>query len=247
MTRKKSKNLGHVVILGLGPSVNAYVDICKALGGRRKFCDEVWGINALGDVIQCDRIFHMDDVRIQEIRAQERPESNIAAMLQWLKTTTTPVITSRAHPDYPSLVEYPLEAVINHLTYDYFNSTAAYAVAYAIHLGVKKITLFGCDYTYPNAHDAEKGRGCVEFWLGQAAARGIAIGLPKTTSLMDALSSRQDRLYGYDTRRVAFNQDDAGRITVEFEEMEELPTAEEIEVRYDHSIHPNQLVTGGRP
>jgi hypothetical protein len=49
--------------------------------------------------------------------------------------------------------------VINSCGIAYFNNTAAYAVAYAVHIGVKKITLFGCDYTYPNAHDAEKGRG----------------------------------------------------------------------------------------
>lgn len=234
----------HVVILGLGPSVGAYLDIVKRLGGRQAFCDQVWGINALGDVLQCDIIFHMDDVRIQEIRAAAQPESNIAVMLRWLKTTSTPVVTSRTHVDYPALVEFPLEDVINHLTYDYFNSTAAYAVAYAIHIGVEKITLFGCDYTYPNAHDAEKGRGCVEFWLGQAAARGIQLSLPKTTTLMDAIYGRQDRLYGYDTQTVTFNADESGYVTVEFAEVEVLPTAEDIEARYDHSAHPNALVSG---
>jgi hypothetical protein len=246
MSRKQTMQAApkHVVILGLGPSVSAYLDVIKRLGGRRSFCDEVWGINALGDVLRCDKIFHMDDVRIQEVRAEANPESNIAAMLRWLKTTDTPVITSRTHPDYPALVEFPLEDVVNHLTFDYFNSTAAYAVAYAIHIGVDKITLFGCDYTYPNAHDAEKGRGCVEFWLGQAAARGIQIALPKTTTLMDAIYGRQDRLYGYDTRAVEFERDGDGRVRVVYTEVEDLPTADEIEARYDHSAHPNALVSG---
>jgi len=126
--------------------------------------------------------------------------------------------------------------------FDYFNSTAAYAVAYAIYLGVEKISLFGCDYTYPNAHDAEKGRACVEFWLGYAAAKGIKIGLPKGTTLMDALYSRQERLYGYDTRTVEIITDNPGRLRVEFSEVEHLPTADEIEHRYDHSRHPNVLV-----
>lgn len=241
---EKRQQPHHIVILGLGPSVGAYLDIIKRLGGRQAFCDQVWGINALGDVLHCDLIFHMDDVRIQEIRAAANPESNIAHMLRWLRTTTTPVMTSRSHPDYSALVEFPLEDVINDLTYDYFNSTAAYAVAYAIHIGVEKITLFGCDYTYPNAHDAEKGRGCVEFWLGQAAARGIQISLPKTTTLMDAIYGRQDRLYGYDTRAVTFTTDPDGHVSVHYQEIETLPTAEEIEARYDHSAHPNALVTG---
>ena len=192
----------HIAILGLGPSVDQYLDVVKRQGGRSKFCDEVWAINALGNVFDCDLVFHMDDVRIQEIRAAAAPASNIAAMLRWIKTSKVPVVTSRAHPDYPALVEFPLEDVLNDLGHDYFNSTAAYAVAFAIHIGATEVSLFGMDFTYPNAHDAEKGRACVEFWLGVAVARGIKISLPKTTTLMDACYPKSARLYGYDTRRV---------------------------------------------
>lgn len=231
----------HVTILGLGPSLERYVDIAKRLGGKHAYCDEVWGINAVGGVIQCDLIFHMDDVRIQEKRAQSKPESNIARMLEWMRETSVPIITSRKHEDYPSLVEFPLEDAMNTLKHDYFNSTAAYAVAFAIMMGVGRISLFGCDYTYPNAHDAEKGRACVEFWLGIASERGIKITLPKSTSLMDAISTTQERLYGYDTLNIEIKEDD-GKLRVEATEREEMPTADEIEDRYDHSVHPNALV-----
>lgn len=234
----------HIAILGLGPSLEEYVNITKRLGGKHAYCDEVWGINAVSGTILCDRVFHMDDVRIQERRAQALPESNIARMLEWLRVHPGPIVTSRAHPDYPGLVEFPLEDVINNLGHDYFNSTAAYAVAYAIHLGVKRISLFGCDYTYPNAHDAEKGRACVEFWLGVARARGINLTIAKTSSLMDALYSRQERLYGYDTLAIDLKVDDTGRARISFTERDEIPTAEEIEARYDHSAHPNALVKG---
>ena len=234
----------HIAILGLGPSLEEYVNIAKRLGGKHVYCDEVWGINAVAGVIMCDRVFHMDDVRIQERRAAALPESNIARMLEWLRVHPGPIVTSRAHPDYPGLVEFPLEDVINNLGHDYFNSTAAYAVAYAIHLGVKRISLFGCDYTYPNAHDAEKGRACVEFWLGVARARGINLTIAKTSSLMDALYSRQDRLYGYDTLAVDLQVDDTGRARINFTERDDIPLAEEIEARYDHSAHPNALVKG---
>jgi hypothetical protein len=225
----------HVAILGLGPSIDQYLEITKRLGGRSRFCDEVWAINALGNVFDCDLVFHMDDVRIQEIRAQAAPASNIAAMLHWLKTSVVPVVTSRAHPDYPALQEFPLEDVLNTLGHDYFNNTAAYAVAFAIYTGATKISLFGMDYTYPNAHDAEKGRACVEFWLGQAHARGILINLPKTTSLMDSMYPRAARLYGYDTVDIAFQSQADGRLNLQFTEKTELPTAEQIEKNYDHS------------
>ncbi len=232
----------HVAILGLGPSVRQFLELAKRFGGRRAFCDEVWGINALGDVFACDRVFHMDDVRIQEIRAAAKPDSNIAQMLKWLKTHPGPIVTSRAHPDYPGLVEFPLGDVLTDCPLGYFNSTAAYAVAYALHVGATKITCFGMDFTYPDAHDAEKGRACVEFWLGVAAERGVELAMPKTTTLMDAMNSQAQRFYGYDTQELAFECGDDDRITVTRTERAELPTAEQIEQSYDHSRHPNQLV-----
>jgi hypothetical protein len=237
----------HVVIIGLGPSAEAYMDLTKRLGARAKLCDEVWAINALGDVLACDRIFHMDDVRIQEIRAAPAPDSNIAGMLGWMRKHPGPIYTSRKHADYPGLVAFPLEAVINSCGIAYFNNTAAYAVAYAVHIGVKQITCFGCDYTYPNAHDAEKGRACTEFHLGIAKARGIKIGLPDKTSLMDAISTQQERCYGYDTLDLEFSGGGAEPVTVAFTPHERLPTAAQIEARYDHSKHPSPLVKEPTP
>lgn len=231
----------HVAILGLGPSVRQFLEITKRWGGRRAYCDEVWGINALGDVFACDRIFHMDDVRIQQIRATARPDSNIAHMLEWMKTHPGPIITSRAHPDFPGLVEFPLADVLTQFPMGYFNSTAAYAVAYALHIGAKKISCFGMDFTYEDSHDAEKGRGCVEFWLGHAAALGVELALPKTTSLMDACNSQGQRFYGFDTVDLDIKRGDGG-VTITRTERTSLPTAEEIEAAYDHKRHPNPLI-----
>lgn len=221
-----------VAILGLGFSLSDFAEQTKRAGGRSKLFDQVWSINALGDVFASDLVFHMDDVRVQEIRAKAKPESNIAAMLEWIKTSKVPVMTSRLHPDYPALVEFPLEDVLNNLGHDYFNNTGAYAVAYAIHIGATQISCFGMDYTYPNRHDAEKGRACVEFWLGEAHARNIDIKLPKATTLMD--SNCESRLYGYDTLHVALDVNDEGMVKVGFTEVETLPTAEQIEANYDH-------------
>lgn len=234
----------HVAILGLGPSLESYVDIAKRLGGKHAYCDEVWGINAVAGVVMCDRVFHMDDVRIQEARARAQPASNIARMLEWLRLHPGPVITSRAHPEYPGLVEFPLEDVINEMKHAYFNSTAAYAIAYAIHLGVKKISVFGMDFTYPNQHQAEKGRACVEFWLGMATERGIKVVIPKSSTLMDAMHSQEERLYGYDTLDLTLRFDGT-RTCVDRVPRESPPSAEEIEARYDHSTHPNALVSRG--
>lgn len=232
----------HVALLGLGPSIDQYLDVVKRLGGKHAFADETWGINAVGGVLLCDRIFHMDDVRVQEARSKARPESNIARMMEWLKFHPGPILTSRAHPDYPGLVEFPLQDVLRWSKHAYFNSTAAYAIAYAIHIGVKRLSIFGCDYTYPNAHQAEKGRACVEFWLGLATARGMTIAIAQRSTLMDALHTQQERLYGYDTVDVTLRTDAQGQPAVDFVPMDDAIDAEEVESRYDHSRHPNPLV-----
>lgn len=234
----------HVAILGLGPSLDQYLDVCKRLGGKHAFCDETWGINALGAVLYCDRVFHMDDIRVQESRADAQPASNIARMVEWLRHHPGPVITSRAHPEYPGLVEFPLQDVLQKFEVGYFNSTAAYSIAYAMHIGVKRVSLFGMDFTYPNQHDAEKGRGCVEFWIGMAMARGIKVAVSQRSSLLDAVASQAERFYGYDTVDVVLSTDD-GRAKVEYID-KVAPSADEIEERYDHSRHPNLLVESER-
>lgn len=227
---------GRVAILGYGPSLDDYVLAARQLGARRRVADEVWAVNALADVVHVDRIFHMDDVRIQQVRADAAPASNIAAMLAWMRTHPGPIYTSRTHPDYPGLVEYPLAEVLDDLGEPYFNSTLAYAVAYAIHIGVDSIMLFGADFTYANSHQAEKGRACVEFWLGVAMARGLEVQVAARSSLMDMAEARP--LYGFGalgSRDAIVGRGEDGRVSVTFAERASLPTAAQIEAAYDHS------------
>lgn len=223
-----------VAILGLGPTMEAYVDVAKRMGARAGLVDEVWGINAAIDVINCDRGFHMDDVRVQEARAAAKPDSNIAAMLPWLRKHPGPIYTSVPHPEYPGMVAFPLEEVLNGLGgVAYFNSTAAYAVAYAVHIGVKQLYLFGCDFSFADSHQAEKGRACVEYYIGIGKARGMDIGLPAGTSLMDGCATVQDRIYGYDGMQIDFADGPDGTRKVVFTPRD-LPAAAEVEARYDH-------------
>jgi hypothetical protein len=230
----------HITILGLGPSLDDYTLHVKALGGRHAFCNEVWGINALGDVLACDKVFHMDDVRVQMRRAEARPKSNIANMVKWMRTYPGPVYTCRLHPDFPGLVEYPLEDVINSTGEMYFNNTAAYALAYAIHYGATTISIFGCDYSYEHSHHAEKGRACLEFWIAIAKRRGIKINLPRNTSLLDVYDG--EAFYGYsDGHEVEVSQDGA-RFRIKLTD-KELPTADEVEAAYDHSKPTSPHVT----
>ena len=131
---------------------------------------------------------------------------------------------------------------------DYFNSTAAWALAYAISIGVEKIALFGYDFTYPNSEKAERGRGCVEYIIGYARAKGVNIKLANKTTLLDMMLTKKDRLYGYDTLDLEVRYADEGKVVVKKTDIpeEEWPTAEDIEGRYNHSKHPNEMVRNGQ-
>lgn len=232
-----------VAIVGLGQSMGDYVDLTKRLGGRSALVDEVWGINAAGDVLACDRVFHMDDVAIQEARAALRPGGNIDAMLTWLKRHPGPVYTSVVRPGYPGLIAYPLEAVLNSAgDAPYFNNTAAYAIALAIHLKVGRVFLFGMDFTLPNVYSAEAGRACCEYWIGRGEAAGMEIRVPETSSLLGACTPDDQRFYGYDCVDVIRHDAADGGVRVELKPRDRIPTAAEIEARYDHNRHPNPLM-----
>lgn len=193
----------HVALVGCGLSCKDYLYVAESRGGRSAFCDEVWAVKTLGTVFDCDRIFHMDDMRVQEARAQAGDEKK-AAMIAWMKKHPGPIYTSVVRPEYPGMVEYPLEDVLNAVGTPYFNSTVAYAICYAIYLGVTRLSVFGCDFSYPSGlgleHEAEAGRGCCEYWLGRAMQRGMEVHVTPTSTLLDA--DVKDKFYGYDALKI---------------------------------------------
>ena len=182
---------GSVAIVAMGLSHADYMLAALHSGGKRNVADEVWGINAIGGVLQCDRVFMMD-----------RPSYLLSFPegldYQWMWTYQGPIYTSVSDmPELKWVEEYPLEDVLNCIRYPYLNTTVAYAVAYAIYLGVRSISLYGCDFTYPDNHAGESGRGCVEFLLGIAAERGIKIHVAGRSTLLDVGQPMKDRFYGY--------------------------------------------------
>jgi SAM-dependent methyltransferase len=223
-----------VAIVAMGRSSATYLRLAAHSGGRHRVADETWAINSMGGVIAHDLLFHMDDCKIQEKRAARDSLGNIGGMLKWLRHHPQ-FITSRAYPDYPGAIEFPLEDFINKVGVTYLNNTVAYAVAYAIYIGVKKISLYGADYSYPDLHKAESGRGCVEFLLGLAAARGIQIEVAQDSTLLDAEVPESQRFYGYDTRDVKIDYGPNGaKVTFTERKNEDIPTASEMERRYKH-------------
>jgi SAM-dependent methyltransferase len=231
-----------VAIVAMGKSRETYIyDTIQRWGG--KVADEIWAINAIGGLIQWDRLFHQDDIAIQTARAKAGHEG-VGHMLDWMKKSTRPIYTSRAYPDYPATVEYPLEWVLNRCGTLYHTSTVAYALTLAIACGVKEIKLYGCDFSYPNLHKREKGRANLEFWLGVAASRGIKVTVPDSSTLLDADQPVRDRAYGYDTEWVSVDQV-GGRFRVSRVDRlpEDIPSASQVELRYSHVPEKEALAT----
>lgn len=185
-----------VALVALGPSHRDFVSALIPKKPQVTF-DEVWVVNSGTQVFKADKYWLMDDMRTMANR--------YPAWMKTLETMATPIVTCRAYPEYPSAVEYPLDAVVNCIKDDFFTSTVAYAIGYAILTGVKDLYIFGCDFSYPGSLANEPGAESVSYMLGIARERGVNFKLPMSSTLLDCHlvqhtpDGRQQRpLYGYD-------------------------------------------------
>lgn len=197
-----------VSIVALGQSKQIFIHETIRTGTPRGVADEVWTINKLGPCLKHDLLFRMDDLRefypINRHKFIDQRGEKVKvhdAFLDFLKNHDKPIITSKAYPEFPMSIEFPLQEVVNSVGTDYIRTTPAYAIAFAIHIGVKKIRLYGLDYSYPNdRHTAEAGRANVEFLIAIALHRGIDVWVPHTSTLLDKnlISNKNfNQFYGY--------------------------------------------------
>ena len=180
-----------IAIVGLGGS---YADYISARIASQEF-DEVWGINCIGAILHVDRTFMMDPV--SRFIDTENAGSQTGVAREFLAKNAAPIYSCIEHKDYPSIELYPLENVVKDTGICYFNNTVAYAIAYAVWKKVKKICLYGIDFTYKNVNMAESGRACVEFWCATAIAKGVKIEVAHRSGLLDTNVPDNEKLYGY--------------------------------------------------
>ncbi len=181
-----------VAIVGLGIS---QVDF--AIGQQNgQTWDEVWCINSAGGTYPCDKIFMLDP-------ASRFFDSNDAglqteSMVKLLRETEVPVYTCELDERIKNPIRYPVEEVCNVTKCAYMNTTVAFAVAYALYMKVKRIDLFGIDFSYKeNLHFAEAGRACVEFWISKCMENGIEVGVSGRSTLLDNNMPATHKLYGF--------------------------------------------------
>lgn len=188
----------HVALIAMGASSADFVKVANGMGGSFTMADEIWTINATAAVLFHDRAFVMNDIKHHITKEAEEGKKIAKGILKWLPVHPGPVYTSTPYHEWPALVRYPLRECVQAIGgLAYLNTSVAYAIAFAMFLKVERLSLYGCDFTYPNAHVSESGRGCVEFLLGIACARGIKIECPASTTLLDANKPDGRRTYGY--------------------------------------------------
>ena len=191
MSKLKGKE---IAIVGLGGSFSEFI---LARINSTKF-DEVWGINSIGAILHVDRTFMMDPASrfLDDIKAGTQTGVGREYLLETVKNG--PIYSCTLDERVPEIELYPLEKVVSDLKFCYFNNTVAYAVAYAIWQKVKKISLYGIDFSYKqNINFAEAGRACVEFWCAIAVTKGIQIEVARTSGLLDTNVPEDEKLYGY--------------------------------------------------
>lgn len=151
---------------------------------------------------------------------------NDAKHYEWLKSTSIPVLMQDCYEDVPASVKFPLDEIRKEFAGapEYFTSSVAYALAYAIYKRYKRIELYGVEME-TNTEYAHQRPG-VAYWCGIAIGRGIVIDF----------HSRQfftSPLYGYD-----------GDITIKLEVFEKRVKDLSVEARevLEQYKHAKQIV-----
>ena len=208
------KSPKRVVLIAAGPSKAEWVNACSSLAIEGGMPDEVWGLNTVPRGIPCDVCFIMDDYLTFK--------GHMPQFAEWMQTCPVPLFTSRAYPELPTSIRYPLADVLSMTgARPFFNHTVSYMIAYAILIGVKEIMLFGADYIandYKTGMEVQHGSarfmGCASFWLGMAAGRGISVAVAPKSPLLDADIHQDQWFYGYFPKPVVqFHMGDPNDVT----------------------------------
>lgn len=179
-----------VIILAMGSSRTDF-DAMQLIEQRPELLQdaELWGINYMGAVKRLHRIIHVDPVH------RYLGHAPVKDMCDFALKDGIPLYTSWPHPFYSNHVLYPFDKVYQSLGTHYFNNSVAYALALAMTEGFTDIGLFGADFSYPNAHMSESGRGNCEFLIGIGTQRGIRFAIAQSSTLLDLYCQQQP--YGF--------------------------------------------------
>jgi len=116
------------------------------------------------------------------------------AQERWLeKPHPFPVLMLNSAPEFPSVEAFPIEALVQKVGRDYFTSTVAYALAFALAQDdVAEVGVWGIDLVHDTEYSEQ--RPCAEYWIGRLEAAGIKVVIHEGSALL-----KQRARYGYES------------------------------------------------
>jgi len=141
---------------------------------------DVLAITQMNLRIPCNMVIDMNDYSLWG--EQEALEANASKNLALVNDVP-----------YLDRDSYPLQEIMDVFGTDYFTSTVAYAIAWAIFKRYDEINLYGV----PMEHHTEYAyqRPCVEFWIGLGRGLGIKINIHDEHTIL--LKAEDGKLYGF--------------------------------------------------
>jgi hypothetical protein len=161
--------------------------------------DQVWGLNQQGTWkgLTLDKLFVMDDLKLR------MPFYAGYDLVEWLKTYSGEIVTSKAYDEWPTSVSYPIKEIAHYFGMPLgtaMYSTPDYMIALAIYQGATQIDLFGVDMATEGPIEMKLGTAQ---WIGAAHARGVLV-RTFVGSLFQYLTNNgvtmESGLYGYAKR-----------------------------------------------
>lgn len=112
---------------------------------------------------------------------------------EWLKQEHQfPIFMLEEHEEFPSVLAFPLELVVKMTGRDYFTSTVAYMLAFALaQADVAEVGLWGVDLVHSTEYEHQ--RPCAEYWIGRLEAAGITVTIHPDSALLNGRTR-----YGYE-------------------------------------------------
>lgn len=188
------KRTRKVAILGFGETVKdcPWNDPSWELWGMNGFwraAEPDYGVKATED--RYTLWFDMHSVEYTKAYGQEAGFGD--AQHEWLKQPHPfPILMLAENDEYPSVQAFPVDAVAAALGRDYFTSTIAYALTFALtQPDIAEIALYGIDLVHSTEYADQ--RPCAEYWIGRAEAAGIKVSIHEHSALL-----KQHGRYGYE-------------------------------------------------
>lgn len=139
----------------------------------------LWGVNGTWTfALRLDGILDLHAPWIYEWEAMRRPAGHVEHLRQF----AGPVYLIEARADIPTSRAFPLDDVIRHVGRPYLTSSIAMAFALAMMQGAEEIGLWGV--SMETAGEYADQRPCLEYLIGLAEGRGVAVTLPKDCPIL---------------------------------------------------------------